>query len=175
MLFRSFINELPLCALSCLFKLRKTKGAAEGTRLLSISNSLKKGLPVSIRHNWTFDEIKKIYDLPLLELVFQAAQTHRKYFTPNKVQISNLVSIKTGGCQEDCQYCPQAARYQTGVKRQKLMDLDDVLLRAEKAKERGSSRMCLGAAWREVKDNKQFDQVLQMVKKITEKIGRAHV
>ena len=119
------------------------------------------------RFDWTYEQIESIYDQPLLELIFRAASVHRQHFDPQKVQISNLVSVKTGGCQEDCHYCPQAARYQTGVKRHGLLGVDEVLERAKKAKENGSSRMCLGAAWREVKDNKQFDQVLEMVKGIT--------
>ena len=119
-----------------------------------------------IRFDWTYEEIEKIYKTPILELIYQAAAVHRKYFDPSKVQVSNLLSIKTGGCSEDCSYCPQAARYNTGLKRQGLMDVEDVLDRAKKAKEAGCSRMCLGAAWREVKDNKQFDRVIEMVSEI---------
>lgn len=110
--------------------------------------------------------ISEIYHKPLLELVFEAASVHRKFHNSRKVQISSLVSIKTGGCPEDCSYCPQAARYQTNVKAHKLMPVEEVLELAHKAKEGGSSRLCMGAAWREVRDNRDFDKVLQMVTEV---------
>ena len=119
-----------------------------------------------IRTDWTIEEIREIYDLPLLELVYRAQKTHRQHFDPLRVQKSTLLSIKTGGCPEDCSYCPQAARYNTGVDSEKLMDLPDVVARARQAKESGSTRFCMGAAWREVKDGKQFDQVLDMVRAV---------
>lgn len=119
-----------------------------------------------IRHNWTLEEIKEIYDQPLLELVFKAATLHRRYHDPKEVQVSSLISIKTGGCPEDCAYCPQAARYHTDIKVHKLMEVDEVRSQAEAAKANGASRMCLGAAWREVRDNKDFDKVLEMVKTV---------
>lgn len=119
-----------------------------------------------IRHNWTAEEVRAIYDQPLLELVFQAAQVHREHHNPREVQISSLVSIKTGGCPEDCAYCPQAARYATDIKVHKLLPVDEVQKRAERAKAAGASRMCLGAAWREVRDNRDFDTVLDMVRTI---------
>ncbi len=124
----------------------------------------------AIKHNWTLEEIASIYDLPLMELVFQAATVHRHYFDPRKVQVSQLVSIKTGGCPEDCHYCPQAARYATATKRHGLLSYDEVMGMAEAAKAKGASRLCLGAAWREVKDNAQFDTVVEMVAGIN-KIG----
>ena len=117
-----------------------------------------------IRNDWTKEEITAIYDLPLLELVHRAQVTHREHFDPLKVQRSTLLSIKTGGCPEDCAYCPQAARYQTDVQSEKLMSLPDVMAKARAAKESGSTRFCMGAAWREVKDGKQFDEVLEMVR-----------
>ncbi len=117
-----------------------------------------------IKHDWTFSQVKSIYDQPLLELIFEAATVHRKYFKGNEVQVNSLVSIKTGGCSEDCHYCPQSARYATGLKRKGLMGFDEVMGLAKKAKDSGSSRVCLGAAWREVKDGKDFDQVLGIVK-----------
>lgn len=123
---------------------------------------------MSIRNNWTYEEIKEIYDTPLLELVFQAAQLHREYNDTGEVQVCTLLSIKTGGCTEDCAYCPQAARYDTGVNVQALMKKDDVLEYAAKAKEAGSTRFCMGAAWREVRNNKDFDRVLDMVKGVNE-------
>jgi len=122
-----------------------------------------------IRHNWTKEEILSIYNTPLLELVFRAAAVHREHNPTGEVQISSLLSIKTGGCPEDCAYCPQAARYHTDVDVHKLMPLEQVLDAADRAKEGGASRMCLGAAWREVRDNRDFDRVLDMVKGITAK------
>ncbi|HVB04519.1 MAG TPA: biotin synthase BioB [Chitinophagaceae bacterium] len=119
-----------------------------------------------IRHDWSLEEISGIYHSPLLDLVFRAAQLHRRYQDTAEVQVCTLLSIKTGGCPEDCAYCPQAARYQTGVKAQALMDTEDVLEYARKAKDAGSTRFCLGAAWREVRDNRDFDRVLEMVRGI---------
>ena len=123
---------------------------------------------MEIRNNWTLPEVEALYDLPLLDLVFKAATVHRAYHNPNEVQVSSLISIKTGGCSEDCGYCPQAARYHTDVKAHKLMPVEQVLEQAQNAKNGGASRMCLGAAWREVRDNRDFDQVLEMVKGINE-------
>jgi biotin synthase len=123
---------------------------------------------MEIRNNWTLPEVEALYDLPLLDLVFKAAGVHRTYHNPNEVQVSSLISIKTGGCSEDCGYCPQAARYHTDVKAHKLMPVEQVLEQAQNAKNGGASRMCLGAAWREVRDNRDFDQVLEMVKGINE-------
>ena len=119
-----------------------------------------------IRHDWKKDELIGIYHLPLMDLLFKAATIHREYHDPNEVQVSSLLSIKTGGCPEDCAYCPQAARYNTDVKVEKLLDVPEVAARAKVVKASGASRMCLGAAWREVRDNKDFDRVLEMVKAI---------
>ncbi|MDA8895805.1 biotin synthase BioB [Bacteroidia bacterium] len=121
-----------------------------------------------IRYDWTVADAKEIYQMPLLDLVYKAATVHREYHDPSKVQISSLLSIKTGGCKEDCSYCPQAARYHTDVDVHKTMDVEDVLVKAEAAKKSGANRMCLGAAWREVRDNSDFDKVLNMVKGINE-------
>ena len=118
---------------------------------------------------WTKVEILEVYNKPLLELVYEAAGVHHQHHKAGEVQVSSLVSIKTGGCSEDCGYCPQAARHHTDVKVQKLMSVDEVTLLSEKAKNAGASRMCLGAAWREVRDNKDFDKVLEMVKIINAK------
>lgn len=123
----------------------------------------------TLRHNWTSSEILEIYNTPLLELVYRASTVHRAHHNPQEVQVSSLLSIKTGGCPEDCSYCPQAARYHTGVDVHRLLPLQDVLDAAENAKASGASRMCLGAAWREVRDNRDFDNVIAMVKGITEK------
>lgn len=120
------------------------------------------------RNNWNMEEIKEIYNTPLLELIYKAATVHRKYNDTAEVQVCTLLSIKTGGCSEDCAYCPQAARYNTGINVQALMKKDDVLAYAQKAKDAGSTRFCMGAAWREVRDNKDFDRVIDMVKGVNE-------
>ena len=120
-----------------------------------------------IRYNWTLEEIQDIYNMPLLELVFRAAELHRKYNDTAEVQVCTLLSIKTGGCSEDCAYCPQAARYNTGIDVQALMKKEEVLSYAQKAKDAGSTRFCMGAAWREVRDNRDFDRVLDGKGKIS--------
>jgi len=117
-----------------------------------------------IRNDWTIEEIQDIYNTPLLDLVYRAATVHRENNETGEVQVCTLLSIKTGGCSEDCAYCPQAARYNTGVNVQALMKKEQVLEYASKAKAAGSTRFCMGAAWREVRDNKDFDRVLDMVK-----------
>ena len=117
-----------------------------------------------IRNNWTREEITRIYNTPVLELIYQAASVHREFHDPQEVQVCTLLSVKTGGCPEDCAYCPQAARYHTDVKVQKLMEVEEVLGKAKEAKEAGSTRFCMGAAWREVRDNRDFDKVIDMVK-----------
>jgi biotin synthase len=121
-----------------------------------------------IRNNWTKEEITDIYSTPLLELVYSAATMHRKYQDTAEVQVCTLLSIKTGGCPEDCAYCPQAARYNTGVEVQSLMQTDKVLEYAARAKDAGSTRFCMGAAWREVRNNRDFDRVIDMVKGVNE-------
>ena len=120
----------------------------------------------SSKKAWSKEEIKAIHDKPLLALVYEAAGVHREHHDPQEVQMSSLLSIKTGGCPEDCGYCPQAARYHTDVETQKLLEVNEVLEAANNAKANGSSRMCLGAAWRNVRDNKDFDRVLEMVRGI---------
>ena len=120
----------------------------------------------AIRHNWTLQEVRDIFCTPLLELVFRAAGVHRRHHNSGEVQVCKLISIKTGGCPEDCAYCSQSARYQTGIKASPLMGKDEVIEIARRAKEAGVSRVCMGAAWREVRDGKQFDQVLEMVKEV---------
>jgi len=115
-----------------------------------------------IRHDWTRDEVRALFALPFAELMFRAQSLHRKYFRANEVQISTLLSIKTGGCPEDCAYCPQSAHYDAGVKAEKLMALPAVLQAARAAKDAGASRFCMGAAWREPKD-KDLDKVCAMV------------
>ncbi|MFY0625985.1 MAG: biotin synthase BioB [Reichenbachiella sp.] len=117
-----------------------------------------------IRNDWTREEITEIYNTPIMDLIYRAATVHRAYHDPNEVQVCTLLSVKTGGCSEDCGYCPQAARYHTDVKVHKLMEVDEVLTAANNARESGSTRFCMGAAWREVRDNSDFDKVLDMVK-----------
>ncbi len=121
-----------------------------------------------IRHDWTLAEVRGIHDLPLLELVHRAQTVHRDHFGDNKVQLCSLLSVKTGGCPEDCAYCPQAARYHTGVEAEPLMQVEEVLAAARKARAAGATRFCMGAAWREVKDGPQFDQILMMVRGVKE-------
>ncbi|MER3375557.1 MAG: biotin synthase BioB [Allomuricauda sp.] len=118
------------------------------------------------KHNWTKEEILDIYNKPLMELLYEAATVHREHHDPNTVQVSTLLSIKTGGCPEDCGYCPQAARYHTDIEGNDLMTIQQVKAQALRAKASGSSRVCMGAAWRNVKDGPEFDQVLDMVRTI---------
>ncbi len=118
----------------------------------------------SIRNNWTREEITTLFNQPILNLIYQAATVHREFHDPQEVQVCTLLSVKTGGCPEDCSYCPQAARYHTDVKVHKLMEVSEVLQNASEAKESGSTRFCMGAAWREVRDNRDFDNVIEMVK-----------
>ena len=121
-----------------------------------------------VRNNWTLAEIDEIYNRPLLDLIFEAATIHRQNKAYAEVQISSLISIKTGGCKEDCAYCPQAARYNTDVEVEPLMTVEKVKARAAVAKANGASRLCMGAAWREVRDNKDFDRVLEMVSEVND-------
>jgi len=118
------------------------------------------------KHNWTKEEILDIYNKPMMELLYDAATIHRLHHDPNVVQVSTLLSIKTGGCSEDCGYCPQAARYHTDIEGNDLMSVQQVKAQALRAKSTGSSRVCMGAAWRNVKDGEEFDQVLEMVRTI---------
>jgi biotin synthase len=115
-----------------------------------------------VRHDWTREQVRALFDLPFPDVMFRAQTIHRRYFEPTEVQISTLLSIKTGGCPEDCAYCPQSAKYDAGVKAEKLMALDAVLAEARAAKASGASRFCMGAAWREPKD-RDLDSVCAMV------------
>ncbi|HXW18021.1 MAG TPA: biotin synthase BioB [Candidatus Acidoferrales bacterium] len=127
----------------------------------TISNS-------DVRHDWTRGEIRRIYELPLTDLVFHAQGVHRAYHPADEVQLCRLLSIKTGGCPEDCAYCPQSAHYSTGVRREALLDVDDVLAAARRAKSDGATRFCMGAAWREAPEGKEFEAVLTMVRGVAE-------
>ncbi len=115
-----------------------------------------------VRYNWTREEIEALYDLPMMDLLFRSQTMHRKYFDPNKVQLSTLLNIKEGGCAEDCKYCSQSSRYKTDVGASKLMDKDTVVEYAKKAKANGSGRFCMGAAWRNVKD-RDIDKISEIV------------
>ena len=121
----------------------------------------------AIRTDWTREEISEIYNRPILNLIYEGATVHREFHDPQEVQVCTLLSVKTGGCPEDCSYCPQAARYHTGVTVHKLLEVDEVLSHAIEAKENGSTRFCMGAAWREVRDNRDFDKVIEMVKGVS--------
>jgi biotin synthase len=117
------------------------------------------------RNDWTREEVRTLFALPFPELMFRAAQVHRDNFDPSEVQICTLLSVKTGGCPEDCAYCPQAAKFQTGVKAEKLMDLEAVLAEARAAKAGGASRFCMGAAWRSPKD-RDLEKVCDMIEAV---------
>ena len=117
----------------------------------------------NIRHDWSIAEVNALYELPFNDLMFQAQSVHRQHFDPNQVQVSTLLSIKTGACPEDCKYCPQSARYDTGLEKERLMEVEKVIQRAKEAKQAGSTRFCMGAAWRSPKD-RDLDQVIDMVK-----------
>lgn len=119
------------------------------------------------RRYWTVEQLLAIHNQPIIELISQANAQHIKYHDPKQIQVSSLISIKTGGCPEDCKYCSQSSRYQTATSAQALMEHDDVLNRAKEAIAQGATRICLGAAWREVREGKQFDQVLRMIQSIT--------
>lgn len=119
------------------------------------------------RHNWTREEAEALFALPFNELIFRAQITHRQWFDPNEVQKSTLLSIKTGGCPEDCGYCSQSAKFETGIKATKLMDVDTVLEGARRAKASGASRYCMGAAWRSPKD-RDIDAIVEMIKGVRE-------
>jgi biotin synthase len=122
---------------------------------------------MDVRHNWTRNEIRKVYSLPLPELIFQAQTVHRHFHRADEVQLCRLLSIKTGSCPEDCAYCPQSAHYETGLARQDLLDPTEVRAAAERAKAEGATRFCMGAAWRQVPEGKDFDRVLEMVRSVS--------
>ncbi|TGZ98813.1 biotin synthase BioB [Rodentibacter pneumotropicus] len=116
---------------------------------------------------WSVCKVEALYETPFLELIYRAAQVHRENFNPQAIQLSTLMSIKTGGCPEDCGYCPQSARYQTGVQNQQLLDVDEVITKAKIAKSRGAGRFCMGAAWRGPK-TKDMEKVTQIIKAVKE-------
>jgi biotin synthase len=123
---------------------------------------------MSIRYDWSLKELQELHSLSLLKLISKAHDVHHHFHTLGEIQVCNLISIKTGGCPEDCKYCAQSSRYQTAVSAQPLMQYETVLQEAKQAINRGATRICLGAAWRGVRDNKHFEEVLRMVKGITD-------
>lgn len=118
-----------------------------------------------VRHDWSLDQVRALFALPFNDLLFRSHSLHRRHFDPNAVQVSTLLSIKTGACPEDCKYCPQSARYHTGLKVEKLMDVADVVAQAQRAQVSGATRFCMGAAYRNPKD-KDLDQIIEMVKAV---------
>lgn len=116
-----------------------------------------------VRHDWTEQEVRALFELPMNDLLFQAQTVHRQHFNPNEVQVSTLLSIKTGSCPEDCKYCPQSAHYNTGLEKQRLMEVEAVLNKAKQAKESGSTRFCMGAAWKHPTE-RDMPYVIEMVK-----------
>ncbi|MBB6461012.1 biotin synthase BioB [Flammeovirga kamogawensis] len=121
-----------------------------------------------IKNDWTRAEVADIYNMPLMELMYKAATIHREFQKTGEVQVCTLLSVKTGGCKEDCSYCSQSSRYSTHVKPHKLMATEDVIEKAKQAKDNGSTRFCMGAAWREARSNKDFERVLGMVGEIND-------
>lgn len=119
---------------------------------------------MSLRNDWLKEEIETIFNKPILELIYEAASVHRQHNDPSEVQVSTLLSIKTGGCPENCSYCPQSIHHNTDLEPERLLSLDEVMTKASIAAQNGSTRFCMGAAWRNVKNNKQFDRVIDMVK-----------
>ncbi|MGD8710512.1 MAG: biotin synthase BioB [Ectothiorhodospiraceae bacterium] len=116
----------------------------------------------NIRHDWTQEEIEGLFSLPFHELLYRAHTLHREYFDPGEIQVSTLLSVKTGACPEDCKYCPQSVRYDTGLEREKLLDVEEVVAAARRAREAGATRFCMGAAWRRPKD-RDLDRIKEMV------------
>src|SRR5262245_52236902 len=129
---------------------------------MRMQNSSAKGGLGGIRHDWTRDDVQELFALPFPDLMFEAQRIHRMHFAPREVQISTLLSIKTGGCPEDCGYCPQSVHYDTGVEAGKLMGVDAVLEAARAAQANGATRFCMGAAWREPKD-RDIEKVSELV------------
>src|ERR1700704_3529376 len=128
----------------------------------------KRAAPATeLRHDWTTSEVQAIYRTPLPELVFRAQSVHREFHEADRVQTCQLISIKTGGCPEDCAYCPQSAHYEADVERQGLLDPQHVISVARDAVGRGVTRFCMGAAWRQAPEGKDFDNVLEMVRGVS--------
>jgi biotin synthase len=120
----------------------------------------------ALRHDWSRAEVRALYDLPLFDLIDRARQVHLAHHPSSELQLCTLLSVKTGGCPEDCAYCPQSAHYKTPVDREQLLSVDEVVASARRAREVGATRLCMGAAWREVKDGPGFEQILEMIGRV---------
>ncbi|MCU7555252.1 biotin synthase BioB [Alteromonas sp. ASW11-19] len=131
--------------------------------------AMRPATPNDIRHDWTPEEVEALFTMPFNDLLFKAQSIHRQYFDPNEVQVSTLLSIKTGACPEDCKYCPQSARYDTGLEKERLLEIEKVIERAKDAKRTGSTRFCMGAAWRNPKE-RDMPYVIKMVEEV-KKLG----
>jgi biotin synthase len=132
---------------------------------ISLPKPLTAQMQQDVRHNWTLDEVNALYDMPFNDLMFKAQTVHRTHFDPNYVQVSTLLSIKTGACPEDCAYCPQSARYDTGLEKERLLEISKVIERAKEARATGSTRFCMGAAWRNPRE-RDMPYVIDMVKEV---------
>lgn len=141
---------------------------ADANHQTNVANALSQQ-DTTIRHDWSLDEINALFSMPFNDLMFQAQTIHRQHFDPNQVQVSTLLSIKTGACPEDCKYCPQSARYDTGLEKERLLEIEKVIQRAKEAKAAGSTRFCMGAAWRNPKE-RDMPYVTDMVKEV-KKLG----
>src|ERR1700756_5972949 len=130
---------------------------------VAMSEASVESAAVATRHDWSLDEVRALFALPFMDLILRAQRVHRAYHAANTVQMSTLLSIKTGACPEDCAYCPQSARFDTGLKAEKLMCVDDVVAKARIARDAGATRFCMGAAYRSPKD-KDLEQIADMVK-----------
>lgn len=145
------------------FTVQLSKGKTPFMTMTSCATPVKSDQPIG--EKWSVAAVAALFELPFMDLMFRAQQVHRDHFTPNQVQRSTLISIKTGGCSEDCGYCSQSARYDTGLERERLMPLEEVLQHAQAAKDKGATRFCMGAAWRSPKD-KDLEPVLEMVREV---------
>ncbi|KAA1106880.1 biotin synthase [Puccinia graminis f. sp. tritici] len=160
-ILRSEPGRSPMLALKLAGGARRSHATAPPSALDSLGSSSH------LSRRWTKEQVKDVYESPLMELVFRAATTHRAYHDPSKVQLCTLLNIKTGGCTEDCSYCAQSSRYSTGLQASKLIDIEPVLAEARKAKANGSTRFCMGAAWRDMNGRKNgFKKILEMVKEV---------
>jgi len=161
--FQQAVNPDPSSWLTAFPALNILQAQPQPWISIAMLHSLEQSQGPVVRHDWSLDEVNSLFDLPFNDLLFRAQLAHRNHFDPSEVQISTLLSIKTGACPEDCKYCPQSIRYDTGLEREALVSLDSVLEAARAARDGGASRFCMGAAWRSPKD-RDLDQVIEMVK-----------
>ncbi len=152
-------------SLFCSWQIQKSFGKNSGF----VEESLHKTEIIrnAMQKTLSLMQIQEIYDMPLLELIYQSASVHRQHHNPTQLQLSHLISVKTGGCPEDCKYCAQSSRYQTSIKAEPMLEINEVLEQAKEAMKQGASRICLGAAWRGVRNNRQFDRILEMIAEIS--------